>query len=460
MKKNTAIYFCTKCNTTYSKWVGKCTQCHSWNSVEESITPASFTTTSKSTKTKLVNFTDFTSTEADLVRYYTHINEFDRVCGSGIVPGSVLLIGGDPGVGKSTLLLQVIAKLSISYQCTYISGEESTKQLKSRAQRLGLTQINAKLASATSLKDILVSLTNSPPQVLIIDSIQTMYIEGIDSLPGSITQVRACALEIINFCKTNNVAAILVGHVTRDGQLAGPKVLEHMVDAVIHFEGENSKSFRILRTIKNRFGSSDEIGVFVMSEEGLIEISNPSSLFLSYNKENISGSAVFGGLEGSRAVLLEVQTLVAQSSFATPRRSVVGLDINRLYMLMALLETRYKISFNYKDVYASIAGGLRISEPAVDLALCASLISAIKEWPLPSNILFIGEVTLSGQIRNVPNLIKRLNEAHRLGFTKAYIPKNYLKSKVNNIPTKLSKEMEIIPLSNIYNLIQELNHVS
>lgn len=454
-------YACSQCSTSFTKWVGKCTNCNNWNTVNEiAITTPTIggSKLSLGNKKSLINFTDFSAKEEDLKRYKSQINEFDRVCGSGIVPGSVVLLGGDPGVGKSTLLLQVIARLSNKYSAIYISGEESTKQLKNRAQRLGLTDINAKLASASSLKDILFSLSSNPPEVLIIDSIQTMYIEGIDSISGSVTQVRACALELINFCKTNNVAAILVGHVTRDGQLAGPKVLEHMVDAVIHFEGENNKNFRILRAIKNRFGSSDEIGVFAMTEEGLIEIDNPSSLFLSDYKEDVSGSAVFAGLEGSRAVLVEVQTLVANTTFSTPRRSVVGLDLNRLYMLMALLETRYKISFNYKDVYASIAGGLRIAEPAIDLAICAALVSIVKNISLPSNTVFIGEVSLSGQIRSVPNLIKRISEAQRLGFTTAYIPKINNKNKLNNLPEKLKKDINIIELQNVYNLLKAIQY--
>ena len=463
MKKNTSQYVCTACNAVYTKWVGKCTSCNNWNTVTElAINTSSPLGIKKSSikSTNSIEFTDFTSKEVDLIRYQSLVNEFDRVCGSGIVPGSVILLGGDPGVGKSTLLLQIIANLSTKYAAIYISGEESTTQLKRRAQRLGLTNINAKLASVSSLKDILFSLASSPPKILIIDSIQTMYLEGIESIPGSVTQVRACALEIINFCKHNNVAAILVGHVTRDGQLAGPKVLEHMVDAVIHFEGENNKNFRILRTIKNRFGSSDEIGVFAMTEEGLIEVDNPSALFLSDYKDDISGSAVFAGLEGSRALLVEVQTLVANTTFASPRRSVVGLDLNRLYMLIALLETRYKIPFNYKDVYANIAGGLKINEPAVDLAVCASLISAVKNVPLPQATVFIGEVSLSGQIRSVSNIIKRINEAKRLGFKTIYIPKVSNKNKLNTIPGKLKKEINVVELNNIYDLLKVIKHVS
>ncbi|MGV3278075.1 DNA repair protein RadA [Rickettsiales bacterium LUAb2] len=466
MKKVTSQYICNECKTIYSKWIGKCDKCNNWNTITEVVNDTSSFSILNNKKnlntlsaTNALSFTDFQSKEEDLTRYISNLKEFDRVCGGGIVPGSVILLGGDPGVGKSTLLLQLIANLSNNYKCTYISGEESTNQLKRRAKRLNLFNINADLAATSSLKDILYTLNNKNIDLLIIDSIQTMYLEGIDSLPGSITQVRGSASEIINFCKSNNTAAILVGHVTREGQIAGPKVLEHMVDAVLHFEGDNTKNFRILRSIKNRFGSCDEIGIFQMSEDGLIEIENPSSLFLNDYKHNISGTAVFAGMEGSRAVLVEVQSLIAPSSFSSPRRSVVGVDLNRLYMLMALLETRYKVPFNYKDVYVNIAGGIKISDPAVDLAVCASLISAIKDIALPENSTFIGEVSLSGQIRNVFNLDKRINECLRLGFKNVFIPKVTSKNRLSNLD-KFKSSINLVELDNIYQLIRVITNAN
>lgn len=464
MAKSNTRYICAACGSSYSKWMGQCASCKAWNTLEEKqvdtsavqrVIGASARASATNSGYAAVKFTDFGTKEEELPRLNSGMGEFDRVCGGGIVPGSVVLLGGDPGVGKSTLLLQVLAALSPTHSTAYISGEESTQQLKRRAQRLKLNTISTKLASATSLTAILQTLVKDPPEVIVIDSIQTMYLEGIESLPGNVTQVRACALEIVNFCKTNNVAAILVGHVTREGQIAGPKVLEHMVDAVIHFEGETSKNFRILRTIKNRFGSSDEIGVFAMLEEGLEPVDNPSALFLSDYKEPVSGSAIFAGLEGSRALLIEIQALVASSSFATPRRSVIGIDLNRLYMLVALLETRYKVPLSYKDIYISVAGGLKVTEPAVDLAVCAALLSAVYDRPLDPNMVFMGEVSLSGQIRTVPNLSKRLNECKRLGFNKIFTSSLNNKIKTNNAPAQVREGLDITEFNNLFKLISK-----
>jgi DNA repair protein RadA/Sms len=356
-------------------------------------------------------------------RHLTHIKEFDRVCGGGLVQGSIVLVGGDPGIGKSTLLLQVASSLSKNQKCLYISGEEALDQIQLRAERLGLNQShNLSLASSTSINDIVTTLDKAENCTLaIVDSIQTMYVEQVESSPGTVSQVRASCQELIRLAKSRGIIIIMVGHVTKEGTLAGPRVLEHMVDTVLYFEGERGHQFRILRAVKNRFGPTDEIGVFEMTQKGLIEVLNPSSLFLMERQENIAGSAVFAGIEGTRPLLVEIQALVASSSYAAPKRSAVGWDLNRLSMILAVLEARCGLAFGAKDVYLNVSGGLRIQEPAADLAVAAALISALLNVPIPKDAIFLGEISLAGEVRAVSQTDTRLKEAAKLGFKKAFV---------------------------------------
>ena len=353
------------------------------------------------------------------------ISEFDRVLGGGLVPASVVLVGGDPGIGKSTLLLQVSAALGRSgADVVYISGEESVDQIRMRAARLGLSGAPLHLAAATQLGDILASLPQFPNAALVvIDSIQTMWTETVESAPGSVTQVRAAAFELIRAAKTQGFSLLLVGHVTKEGTLAGPRVLEHMVDVVLHFEGDRGHQFRILRGMKNRFGATDEIGVFEMTGQGLAEVANPSALFLAERRGNVAGSAVLAGLEGSRPVLVEIQCLLAQNPGGSPRRSVIGWDSGRLAMLLAVLETRCGLKLAMNDVYLNVAGGLRVNEPAADLAVAAALISAATDIPTDPGMVFFGEIGLSGELRQVAQTELRLKEAAKLGFSRAAGPK-------------------------------------
>lgn len=423
-KKNQNIFVCQECGGVHQKWAGKCSLCGAWDSIVEEIADSGFSTTSKKDARKI----DFVSLEGeakDVDRITIGISELDRVLGGGLVPGSAILMGGDPGIGKSTIILQTAAMLaSGGYNAAYISGEESVQQVRLRSRRLGLDKAKVRLATATSVKDIIASLdSDAKPDVLIIDSIQTMYIEEISSAPGTVSQVRACAHELISYTKKKNITLFLIGHVTKEGQIAGPKVLEHMVDTVLYFEGERGHQFRILRAVKNRFGAANEIGVFEMRGQGLSEVTNPSALFLSDRNNNISGAAVFAGMEGTRPVLIEVQALVTSSTMPTPRRAVVGWDLNRLSMVMAILQARYGIFLGDKEVYLNITGGLKITEPALDLAAAAALISSVTNIPLPEGSVIFGELGLSGEVRMVAQGAVRLKEAERLGFSNAIVPK-------------------------------------
>lgn len=374
-------------------------------------------------KGKLLDFTNLESAAAREPRMPTGNLEFDRACGGGLVPGSALLIGGDPGVGKSTLLLQVAAGLANSgKRIAYISGEEATAQISLRAKRLGLEKAPVALASGTALRDILSTLKADRPDVVIIDSIQTLWSDTLPAAPGTVTQVRASSQELIRFAKSSGCVVLLVGHVTKDGQIAGPRVVEHMVDAVLYFESEQGRAFRLLRAVKNRFGGAHEIGVFEMTGLGLREVSNPSELFLSEGGAPSPGAAVFAGVEGTRPVLVEIQALVSPSSLASPRRAVVGWDSARLSMLIAVLDTRCGLDFSRHDVFLNVAGGMRISEPAADLAAAAALCSSLFDAPLPPEHVVFGEVALSGAVRPVNQTDARLGEAQKLGFAGAMIP--------------------------------------
>lgn len=393
--------------------------------------------------------------ETALSRIPTGIKELDRVSGGGLVPGSAILVGGDPGIGKSTLLLQVCASIANAPskpECYYISGEEAIDQVRIRAKRLGLEQSPVNLASTTDVKDIIETLDKSDAAVVIIDSIQTMYLEEVESTPGSVAQVRACAYELIKLAKKKGFVLFLVGHVTKQGAIAGPRVLEHMVDTVLYFEGERGHHFRILRAVKNRYGATDEIGVFEMQDKGLVEVENPSALFLAERQGNISGSCVFAGIEGSRPVLVEIQALVSPTSYASPKRAVVGWDSNRLAMVLAVLEARCGMNLSSQDIYLNIAGGLKISEPAADLAVAMAVISSMTNKPLPSDTVIFGEIGLSGEIRAVSQPNSRLKEAHKLGFASAIMPATYQKDKKLN-----NHEMSVHEIGNVQRLINWFN---
>ncbi len=411
----------------FPKWQGKCEACGAWNTLEEKtalkILPGGMKPAGG--RREALAFFGLAGTSPPPPRVPTTIAEFDRVLGGGLVPASVVLVGGDPGIGKSTLLLQAGAALGrAGKRVLYISGEESIDQIRLRAARLGLTSAPMDLAAATQLGDILEGFKRFPDAALVvIDSIQTMWTDGVDSAPGSVTQVRAAAFELIRAAKTQGFALMLVGHVTKEGALAGPRVLEHMVDVVLHFEGDRGHQFRILRGVKNRFGATDEIGVFEMTGGGLAEVANPSALFLAERRGNVSGSAVFAGLEGSRPVLVEIQVLLAANPGGSPRRSVIGWDSGRLSMLLAVLETRCGMKLAMNDVYLNVAGGLRVTEPAADMAVAAALISAATDVPTDPEMVFFGEIGLSGELRQVAQAELRLKEAAKLGFARAACPR-------------------------------------
>ena len=420
-----STFTCSACGAVHNRWSGRCDACGEWNTIIEEA-PLSTGPKGKTLGGKRgaqLTLTDLSTEEAPPPRTLSGIGELDRVLGGGLVPSSAVLVGGDPGIGKSTLLLQAAAKFaSAGLKTFYVSGEEASAQVRMRAQRLGLENAPVKLAAATSLRDILTTLEAEKPDLVIIDSIQTMWSDTVEAAPGSVSQVRAAAHELTTFAKRFGTSVILVGHVTKDGQIAGPRVVEHMVDCVLYFEGERGHQFRILRSVKNRFGPADEIGVFEMTGGGLAEVANPSELFLSGRGAPSPGSVVFSGIEGTRPVLVEMQALVAPTPHAQPRRAVVGWDGARLAMILAVLEARCGIPFAGLDVYLNVAGGLRISEPAADLAVAAALLSAREDTALPAETVIFGEISLSGALRPVGQSENRLKEAQKLGFTSAIIP--------------------------------------
>lgn len=421
-------YICDDCGNVTSQWAGKCTACGTWNSiVEEHAEPIAVAgQKSKISRRGAIQLESFDGKEQIIKRYETGFDELNLVTGGGLVPGSAVLVGGDPGIGKSTLLTQLAANLTKSGErVLYFSGEEATAQVRLRAARLGIKKAPVELAAETNLEAILATMKEGKtPALCIIDSIQTLWTETVEAAPGTVTQLRATTHALIRQAKKTNCCIIIVGHVTKDGAIAGPKVIEHMVDTVLYFEGERGAQFRILRAQKNRFGPTDEIGVFEMRDTGLSEVSNPSELFLSDRDEQGPGMAVFAGIEGTRPLLVEIQALVAPSPFGTPRRAVIGWDNSRLNMLLAVMEARCGIVLGKHDVYLNIAGGIKINEPAMDLAAVAALISAFTGVTLPKESLFFGEASLSGGIRRVSYMAQRLREGEKLGFKKAYLPAN------------------------------------
>lgn len=427
MARAASEYVCNQCGNVTTKWSGKCESCEQWNTISEiagsSAPPVG--RGAKKAKGKSVELAPLAGDDKEPERRKSCIGEFDRVLGGGLVPGSATLIGGDPGIGKSTLLLQAAAAISKQGgKVIYVSGEEALAQLRMRASRLGLADADVQLASETNVADIIKTLKKQGDLALVvIDSIQTMWSPAIEAAPGTVSQVRVASQELIHFAKNSDAPLVLVGHVTKDGQIAGPRVLEHMVDTVVYFEGDRGDQFRILRAIKNRFGPAHEMGVFEMQGAGLMEVQNPSALFLEGREADVPGAAVFAGIEGTRPVLVEIQALAAPSSLATPRRAVVGWDTNRLSMVLAVLEARCGLSFAGRDVFLNVAGGLRINEPAADLAVAAALISSLSGKPIARDTIVYGELSLSGAVRPVAQNNVRLKEAEKLGFKSAYAPK-------------------------------------
>ncbi len=421
-----SIYVCQACGASSPRWSGKCAACGEWNTLsqETDAGPAPGSGMSRTTRGTPVRLETLTGSTREAPRFLTGMPELDRVTGGGIVPGSALLIAGEPGIGKSTLLLQLAASIAqAGLNALYFSGEEATAQVRLRADRLGLSEASVALAAETNLANILATLAaGERPDLIIVDSIQTLWSDEIEAAPGTVSQVRAASQSLIRFAKTKGAALLLVGHVTKDGQIAGPKVVEHMVDTVLSFEGDRGHTFRILRATKNRFGATDEIGVFEMIQQGLKEVANPSELFLGDRDSSVPGAAVFAGVEGTRPILVEIQALVAPTSLGTPRRAVVGWDGNRLSMILAVLEARCGISLAQHDVYLNVAGGLKISEPAADLAVASALLSSHSGVALPNTRVTFGEISLSGAIRSSAHAAGRLKEARKLGFTEAVVP--------------------------------------
>ncbi len=426
MAKARTSYVCQSCGAVAPRWQGKCEACGAWNTIIEEAGAKDVVPLAQRAKRKgrVMQLEPLAGQGEEAPRIAAGISEFDRVIGGGFVRGSVVLLGGDPGIGKSTLLIEVAAKLAGGgRRVVYVSGEEAIGQVRMRAERLALKAAPVELAAETNVEDVVATLSEgAAPALVVIDSIQTMWTETVESAPGTVTQVRGAAQALLRFAKRTGAAVVLVGHVTKDGQIAGPRVVEHMVDAVLSFEGEGNHQFRILRALKNRFGPTDEIGVFEMTGRGLAEVENPSALFLSDRDHKSPGTAVFAGMEGTRPLLVEIQALVAPTTLGTPRRAVVGADANRLSMILAVLEARCGVRMGGHDVYLNVAGGLRIVEPAADLAVAAALVSSLSGSALPQDAVYFGEVSLTGAVRAVPQAAARLKEAVKLGFTRAVTP--------------------------------------
>ena len=421
MAKNDARFVCQDCGAVHRKWMGRCDACGAWNTIIEEQAPEAGPRPAP--KGRRIAFEPLKGESAPPPRRQTGIGEFDRVCGGGLVAGSAVLVGGDPGIGKSTLLLQVVAGLSTNTRVLYISGEEAIDQVRLRAQRLAVVDRPVSLAAATNVGDVIASLDGrDAPEVVVIDSIQTMYVDALDSAPGTVAQVRAAASELIRVAKRRGITLLIVGHVTKEGTLAGPRVLEHMVDTVLYFEGDTHTSFRLIRAFKNRFGAVNEMGVFAMTEKGLREVTNPSALFLSHHRADVPGSCVMVTQEGTRPLLVELQALVDEAHSPQPRRLTVGLEQNRLAMLLAVLHRHAGIALFDQDVFVNAVGGVRIAEPGADLAVTLAIVSSLRNKALPAKHVVFGEVGLAGEVRPVQRGQERLREAAKLGFTHAIVP--------------------------------------
>lgn len=452
----TTQYVCQECGKIYSKWIGKCEGCNSWNTLVEEIVNVKLSSSARKKNINDMQVFDLSNIDStDVARYKIGIGEVDRVLGGGLVMNSVILFYGDPGIGKSTLLLQICDFITQNsdFKCLYISAEESLSQIKIRADRLGIKSDNIKMVMHNELSDIRHVAAKFNNFIMIVDSIQTIYDKEINSTPGTVTQVKACTFELVQIAKKYNCIIIIVGHVTKDGQIAGPKLLEHMVDVVISFEGEHTKQYRIIRAIKNRYGSNNEIGIFTMTNIGLHEVSNPSNIFVSTNVNGISGSCISVCNEGSRSIMVEVQSLVAHSFMVNPKRAALGWDTNRLSMIVAILSSRLNIKLADQEIYLNIAGGLKINETGIDLAVVAAIISSKYQIIIPHNAIFIGEVGLLGELRSVSHIESRINEAVKFGSKKIFLPndKKLLEFEIIS-KYKNNHNVEIITLDNINKL--------
>jgi len=453
MAKAKIIYTCTECGGVEPKWQGQCPNCHAWNTLVETIAETAVAGTVASRYAPLAEtagLQKLTDVEAaEIPRQPTGVSEFDRVLGGGLVPGGVVLIGGDPGIGKSTLLLQTLCHIGSARKAIYVSGEESPQQIAMRAKRLGLDASPISLLAEINLEKIIATLQKHQPDIAVIDSIQTVYSEALQSAPGSVAQVRECSAQLTRLAKQAGITVILVGHVTKEGALAGPRVLEHIVDTVLYFEGDQNSSFRLIRAFKNRFGAVNELGVFAMTEKGLREVTNPSALFLSHHSEQVSGSCITVTMEGTRPLLIEIQALVDESHAPNAKRLCVGLEQNRLAMLLAVLHRHAGVACFDQDVFINAVGGVKIGEPAVDLAVILAIVSSLKNKPLDNKLIVFGEVGLAGEVRPVQRGLERLKEAAKLGFTKAIVPKA-------NAPKQKMAGIEVIAVER---LDEALNHL-
>ncbi len=453
MAKLKTNYICSNCGYASPKWYGQCPQCKEWNTLNEEIESKS-NPTAVSNSTKSRNFSSVTPvseiTTDDELRYKTGIGEFDRVLGGGLVKGSVVLLSGDPGIGKSTLLMQACGTFAKDKNVLYVSGEESAKQLKLRAERLSVNSASLSVMTETDVETVCEYIKLNKPEVVMIDSIQTMNHNEIQSSPGSVTQVRECTNLLLRVGKALDIPIVIVGHVNKDGAIAGPKVMEHIVDAVLYFEGERNYAYRILRAVKNRFGSTNEIGVFEMNDIGLSEVENPSAALLSERNINVSGNCISCVMEGSRPILAEVQSLVSTSGYGNARRMSTGFDFNRLSLLLAVLEKRFGYRFSTMDTYLNIVGGLKLDEPAADLAVALALVSGITDKPVPDDVVAIGEIGLSGEVRSVSRISSRISEAARLGFGRCIVPRSCLKQ------IKVKTDIEVIGVRNLHEAIANI----
>lgn len=452
MKSSKTVYVCSECDAQSSKWLGKCPQCGAWNTLVEETYAAPSKSAGKAgsvtarERERAERFSDFDLPE--YLRHSTGIGEFDRVLGGGLVEGSVILLAGEPGIGKSTLLMQLCGKIGDSCKIMYVSGEESKSQLKMRAKRLDVNAQFLYVLTETNIDNIIGEYDRIKPDIMIVDSIQTVYSDEFTSVSGSLTQIRECAARLIEKAKANGTSVIIVGHVNKEGGIAGPKVLEHMVDAVLYFEGDRQQPHRIVRAIKNRFGSTNEIGVFEMCEDGLEEVANPSAMLLEGRPVGVSGSCAVCIMEGTRPLIAEIQALVTPTVFPSPRRTSNGIDYNRMCLLLAVLEKRLGLRFSACDVYLNVIGGLHIDEPAADAAVCLAMISSIRDIPVPDSIIAFGEIGLSGEFRSVSSVEQRVNEAFRLGFTGVALPKHNEKKNKSDVP-----DIDIHPLGSIYDAL-------